>query len=169
MPRKNASRKSLGLGPRKTRFSPQNIREEFQELLNRDISATLAGMQGANGKVVLNSDDLFRMLPLYANQPGQRFLLGPILYPVAAEFTDRIYAHLLQSEFTDDDTIIFTAGGSATGKTSILRTAGKPPGVGFIVDTTFSNVDRAVSQIERALGSGRKVEIHSSIAISGNP
>ena len=57
-----------------------------------------------------------------------------------------MYARLLTSEVGDNDTVVFTAGGSATGKTSILRAAGKTPGVSFIVDTTFSNVVRAMRE-----------------------
>lgn len=56
--------------------------------------------------------------------------------------------------------MVFTAGGSATGKSSILRKASKKKGVAFIVDTTFSNTERAIDQVDRALQAGYKVEIH---------
>jgi hypothetical protein len=79
---------------------------------------------------------------------------------VAAEFTDEIYERLLSRPVDSDDTVVFTAGGSATGKSTILRTAGRRTGVDFIVDTTFSNTERALLQVKRALDSGRKVEIH---------
>lgn len=152
--------KSPMKGEAKAQNSARDVRDEFRKLLNFDIVATLARMRDANGKVILNSDDLFAMLPQYANHPEQRIHLGPMLYPVAAEITDSLYAILLKSAVTEDDTVVFTAGGSATGKTSILRTAGKTPGVSFIVDTTFSNIARAMSQVELALESGRKAEIH---------
>lgn len=113
-----------------------------------------------SGKIILNSDDLFRMLPRYEARPADRMFLGPLLYPVARDFTDATYARLLARPATSDDTIVFTAGGSATGKSSILRSAGRKRGVDFVVDTTFSNVQRALNQVNLALAAGRKVEIY---------
>lgn len=136
------------------------IRAEFRASLNGNEEKTLGKMCDANGKIILNADDLFMMLPRYVDCIDDRKFLGPVLYQVAREFTDLCYKRLLKRPFAEDDTVIFTAGGSATGKSTILRAAGKNPGVSFIVDTTFSNLDRAVDQIEQALKTGRKVEVH---------
>src|ERR1700677_3356914 len=114
----------------------------------------------SEGKVVLNSDDLFKMLPRYDKNPEERLFLGPLLYPVARKFTDYVYKKLLEAPLGKDDTVVFTAGGSATGKSTILRAASGKPGVDFVVDTTFSDPVRAMAQVEKALASGRKVEIH---------
>ena len=133
---------------------------EFDKILRRDVKVTLFQMRGKWGKIVLNADDLFKMLPRYKKDPAERIRLGPLLYPVAAKFTDDIYKVLLANPVKTRDTVVFTAGGSATGKSSILRAAGRSLGVDFIVDTTFSNTDRAMAQMEKALASGRKVEIH---------
>lgn len=139
----------------------EQLRKEFRYLLENDWELTIERMRDQpGGKIILNSDDLFMVLPRYANISGDRIALGPILYPVAREFTDKIYQHLLSKVFERDDTVIFTAGGSATGKSSILRAAGKQPGADFVVDTTLSHTGRADGQIETALASGRKVEIH---------
>jgi hypothetical protein len=136
------------------------LRREFDRALRRDLEETLGRLRDKAGKVVLNSDDLFKMLPRYEKKPADRKFLGPLLYPVAAKFTDEIYERLLSRPLDKDDTVVFTAGGSATGKSTILRTAGRRRGVDFIVDTTFSNADRALSQVDKALASGRNVEIH---------
>lgn len=137
------------------------VRREFQKVLWHNVETTLDRMRVKGGKVVLNSDDLFKMLPKYAANPAERKILGSLLYPVAAKFTDRVFEMLLKrTADADDDTVVFTAGGSATGKTTILRTAGQKPGVDFILDTTFSNSVRALSQVRKALASNRKVEIH---------
>jgi hypothetical protein len=136
------------------------LRRAFRKVLRRDVEKTLERLRDKGGKIVLNSDDLFKMLPRYADNPAERKWLGPLLYPVAAEFTDEIYERLLSRSVDSDDTVVFTAGGSATGKSTILRTAGQRPGVDFIVDTTFSNAGRALLQVKAALASGRKVEIY---------
>lgn len=136
------------------------LMERFDQLLRQDVEATINHMRDVQtGRAILNSDDLFRMLPEYAEQPWKRMILGPLLYPVARRLTDEIYARLLREPFTSEDTVVFTAGGSATGKSSILRSAGESPGVSFVVDTTFSNTERALEQVRAALESGRRVEI----------
>jgi hypothetical protein len=63
---------------------------EFYEVLRSNAEKTLDRLRDKESKVVLNSDDLFKMLPRYAENPAERKLLGPLLYPVAAEFTDEI-------------------------------------------------------------------------------
>ena len=133
---------------------------EFQRLLNADVDATLDRLRDARGTVVLNSDDLFKVLPRYEANVEERKFLGPLLYEVAKEFTDQIYARLLARPVGENNEVVFTAGGSATGKSTILRTEGPRPEVDFIVDTTFSNVERALSQVDRALASGRQVRIY---------
>jgi len=136
------------------------VLQEFDRALRKDMDATLARMRAEGGKIVLNSDDLFKMLPRYKNNPGERIFLGPLLYPVAKKFIDDVYKKLLKRPVARDDTVVFTAGGSATGKSTILRAASQKPGVDFIVDTTFSDAPRAMAQVEQALARKRKVEIH---------
>lgn len=133
---------------------------EFEEVLWQDVGRTLDRMRDKSGKVVLNADDLFKMLPRYQANPGERKVLGPLLYRVGRKFTDEIYQKLLSRPVDADDTIVLTAGGSATGKSTILRTEGRRRGVEFILDTTFSDTARGLLQVKEALDAGRKVEIH---------
>src|SRR5687767_11931107 len=95
----------------------EEAREEFKRLLEEDVGKTLDSMRDPkSGRIILNSDDLFRIYPTYAAQVDQRFRLGPILYPTAKKFTDETFEALLKTEVTEDaDTVVFTAGGSATG------------------------------------------------------
>ena len=144
---------------RERRLGGGQIAENFRRLLARDATGALNQMR-RKGKVTLNSDDLFLLCPEYAEQPEQRPILGPQLYQVARRFIDRSYERLLSRRVRGDDTVVFTAGGSATGKSTILRAAGKRSGVDFIVDTTFSDTKRALAQVDRALSAGRKVEIY---------
>jgi Zeta toxin len=145
------------------KLDAEKLWREFRRVLMEDVDATLDRMRDKkdkHGKIVLNSDDLFNMLPRYANNPAERILLGPVLYPVAARFTDYVFKRLLSRRAQGGDTVVFTAGGSATGKSTILRAVARKPGVDFIVDTTFSNTKRALGQVKKALAAKRKVEIH---------
>jgi len=133
--------------------------EEFHQLLHRDVDATIESMR-RHGKVVLNADDLFMLMPRYAEHPEERIVLGPLLYPVAREATDFVFDRLLSRPCTSENTVVFTAGGSATGKSTILGAAVQQPGIDFVVDTTFSNEARASLQVRKALDAGRMVEVH---------
>lgn len=149
-------------GPRSTSASRNEsaIRREFRSLLTQNPKRALAQM-GQGGKITLNADDLFMLCPLYAENPDQRPMLGPQLYSIAREFIDRTYEALLsRRRLSRGNTVVFTAGGSASGKSTILRGEGKRPEVDFLVDTTFSDTDRALAQVDRALRANRRVEIY---------
>ena len=142
-----------------SRLGEHALRRRFCRLLSSDPDGALQRMSH-DGKIILNSDDLFPILPEYANTPKERPVLGPLLYSVARRFIDRSFKNLLSRQLRKDKTVVFTAGGSATGKSTMLRVAGATPGVDFVVDTTFSDTRRAFSQVGRALKSGRKVAIY---------
>jgi hypothetical protein len=136
-----------------------HLSKGFNQILAANPDRALDAMRHGE-KITLNADDLFHLSPEYATRPEKRPVIGPKLYPIAAQFIDRSYKRLLSKPPVQDRTVLFTAGGSATGKSTILRKAGRRVGVDFIVDTTFSNTHRALSQVDRALAAGRKVEIH---------
>ena len=156
----SASRQRLAGHDSRRHFGPTGeITRRFQRLLVAARDKAIEKMRHG-GKVTLNSDDLFMLCPEYEENPAIRPVLGPQLYEVASRFIDRTYTRLLSRRVRGDVTVVFTAGGSATGKSTILRAAGKRSGVDFVVDTTFSNTKRALAQVERALDAGRKVEIY---------
>jgi hypothetical protein len=136
------------------------IQRRFAELLESDPQAVLDATRDSGGHVVLNADDLFKRWPEYEANSLARRWLGPLLYPVARKFTDHLYAELLHSAPTTGNTVIFTAGGGASGKSTVLRAQANRPEVDFVVDTTFSDSPRAIAQIEAALGASREVEIN---------
>lgn len=133
---------------------------EFTAQLNRDMMKTLSPLRDPRGRVVLNADDLFSQHPLYRESHEARKFLGPALYPVARDFTNRAYLRLLSVPLGSDDIVVSTAGGGASGKSTVLRAEAKRLGVEFIVDTTLSGYARAFWQISAALDVGRKVNIH---------
>lgn len=153
--------------PASTQTSPRpgspeaiEIQNRFAGLLDGDPRAVLDSTRDDGGHVVLNADDLFKCWPMYRDNPKARRWLGPLLYPVARNFIDRLYAELLGSAPTTGTTVIFTAGGGASGKSTILRAQANRPEVDFVVDTTFSDPQRAIDQIEAALSAGREVEVN---------
>src|ERR1044072_9465880 len=141
------------------RIGDQRICREFERKLFADPMNALKRMRH-RGKITLNSDDLFHLCPEYANDPTRRPRLGPKLYSIAKRFIDRSYRTLLTGRVCGNNIVVFTAGGSATGESTLLRAAGEKRGVDFLVDTTFSDTDRALAQLDRALERGRKVEVY---------
>ncbi|MEI8342770.1 MAG: hypothetical protein WCH43_14695 [Verrucomicrobiota bacterium] len=137
-----------------------NIREAFAKVLSRDPQAVINSTRDMGGHVVLNADDLFKRWPEYARNPISRRWLGSVLYEVARTFIDQLFVELLEARPTTGNTVVFTAGGGASGKSTILRAQANRQEVDFVVDTTFSNTKRAIRQIDEALKAGRLVEIN---------
>ena len=117
-----------------------DIKQQFHDLLWRDMWGVLEGMRAPSGHVVLNADDLFKQWPQYAEDSLARRWLGPLLYSTAREFTDQAFRMLLEQPAQEEQVVLFTAGGGASGKSTVLRAQGSRPDVDFIVDTTFSNL-----------------------------
>lgn len=117
-------------------------------------------MRDEGGHVVLNADDLFRCWPEYASDWKARRRLGSILYPIARKFIDAAFQRLLAEAPETGSQVVLTAGGGASGKSTILRALADREKVDFIVDTTLSNSSRAFTQVDAALAAGRFVEIN---------
>lgn len=139
---------------------PVETRKQFAALLAADPASVLDATRDGGGHVVLNADDLFKRWPPYREDPRARRWLGPVLYEVGKNFIDRLFTELLVQVPTTGNTVVFTAGGGASGKSTILRAQANRPEVDFVVDTTFSNTTRAIQQIDAALGAGRLVEVN---------
>jgi len=137
----------------------EEIAREFQEILSRDPWEILEGMR-LMGTIVLNSDDLFMCLPRYKNNPAERVQLGAILYPIAKTTTNQLFNLLLTKKTAGKDIVVFTSGGSAVGKSTLLRAAAKQDDAAFIVDTTLSDFKRASQMINAARKARFFVEIH---------
>ena len=96
------------------------IARAFSELLNRDPQAVIDSTRDMAGHVVLNADDLFRHWPEYAGIPKARRWLGPLLYATARDFIDRAFASMLREAPAHGRNVVFTAGGGASGKSTVL-------------------------------------------------
>lgn len=142
------------------RLGTDRIRRDFAKILSRNPKAVIDSTRDSSGHVVLNADDLFKRWPEYKNTPRSRRWLGSVLYAEARAFIDHAFARLLAAKSKTGQTVVFTAGGGASGKSTILRAQAERPDVDFVVDTTFSNTDRALLQIDTALQAGRLVEIN---------
>ena len=136
------------------------IADAFSELLNRDPQAVINSMRDKAGHVVLNADDLFKRWPAYAENPKARRWLGPLLYATARDFIDGAFADMLSKTLASGRNVVFTAGGGASGKSTVLRSQADRPDVDFVVDTTFSSTVPALGQIDAALAAGRFVEVN---------
>jgi len=98
--------------------------------------------------------------PAYAASPKDRRTYGATLYAVAAEHTDRVFRQLLAAPVkAGRNTVVFMAGGAASGKSSAVAVDQAPGDAEMVFDTTFSNSERAMAQVKMALDHGRQVQI----------
>lgn len=93
--------------------------------------------------------------------PGMKSTLSAAYHEAGSALAKAREAELLAMPETKDLPVGFSAGGSGAGKSFALRGVGYDLQNGFalIHDTNLNNIKSAITKIERAVASGRKVEI----------
>jgi hypothetical protein len=138
----------------------EKVRARFSNLLTSDPSKVLDYFSKGRSVPKLSADDLMELSPEYASGPEGRRAYGSVLYPEAAKATDGAF-HRLLSRPADPKkrTIVFTAGGASSGKSTAIASEHLPVDTEFVLDSTFSNPSRALGQVASALSAGRKVQV----------
>ncbi|HCT84243.1 MAG TPA: hypothetical protein DF296_03485 [Candidatus Margulisbacteria bacterium] len=104
---------------------------------------------------IVSSDDAIFLIPGYSvNDPD-------IYYPAASLLTMNIYEDMLINQKNlKNNTILFTAGGSGSGKTTALKNTGvNMADYAMVYDSTLADINFASGLIDKALKFGYNVEI----------
>ena len=102
-----------------------------------------------------NPDNAAELFPDYCSSPENRANYRIAVAGSAGWVSDQAFKQRLAEP--DEMPVLFTAGGTASGKSTI---AGPAADAGLIVfDSTFSNTDLSKQRLQEALGSGRHVEV----------
>ncbi|MEI6492255.1 MAG: hypothetical protein WCO94_06880 [Verrucomicrobiota bacterium] len=140
--------------------SPEEAKARYKEKFRKDPELALKRFFKGRSIPILSADALMEESDDYSSGPNGRRSYGAALYEIAAHQTDLAYAKLLNRPVEDGrDTVVFTAGGSASGKSSVLAVGALPKSAELVFDTTFSTPARAMGQVKRALQNSRKVHI----------
>ena len=153
---RNRSQATAGLNARK---AARLERERFfggrsVEQLMRDYDA----LPEADGGHVINADIARTLSPQYRDGSAS----ADDVQNAASELADRLFKRDTARPVAAgrEALVVFTAGGSGAGKSAavakLITTAQKAD---IVFDGTFSDADRAVARVKRALASGRDVEV----------
>lgn len=139
----------------------QNINEALQNRIDTDYAgaaAEYAAIPDAKGGQVINTDLARELSPEYRADRS----LSAKVQEAASAFVKRLYADRLAAPTAAGKvpTVVFTAGGTGAGKSSVGATTGALMNTADIVyDTTMSSFKSGDEKIKQALASGRNVTI----------
>ena len=111
----------------------------------------------------LDLDDARELFDDFAESPASRAEYGTAVHGASARVIDELFDRRLAEPVppgTPRPEVVFTAGGSGSGKSSITSVAGQRlDDADFIVDSTLAKYETAQSRISQVLDSGRDVNI----------
>ena len=130
----------------------------------KDAAQVAVLSRKADGPIVISADDLVALSPaMQAARPedGQEVYIA--LKPVADAARERVFQYLLRQPHEEGSTVVFTAGGPGSGKSTFGRGLSSAE---FVYDSIFGNVSTAAGMIRAVLSTGRIVRV---ILIVRNP
>ena len=138
-----------------------NLSEDKVDTQQRSIERLQADPHGfvnryrVEFKDHFNPDNAAELFSDYCSSPENRAKYRAAVGGAAGWVSDEAFKQRLGEP--DETPVLFTAGGTASGKSTI---AGPAADAGLIVfDSTFSNTDLSKQRLQEALGSGRHVEV----------
>ena len=123
-----------------------------------ELAQEYAAMDGTDGGHLIDVDRIRELSPEYRADRSR----ANDIHAAASKFSQQLYEHALAQPVGEGGrrpVVVFTAGGSGSGKSTAI---GKLLGAGnadITLDGTFSKLDKARNRVQAALDSGRDVEI----------
>ncbi len=139
----------------------QDINKALQDRIDADYAGVVAeynALEETKGGQVINTDIARELSPEYAADRSR----ASEVHGAASAFTKRLYADRLAAPTAPGKVpvVLFTAGGTGAGKSSVAAVTGKMSDTADIVyDTTMSTFKSSDEKIQQALASGRSVTI----------
>jgi phage-related protein (TIGR01555 family) len=132
----------------------RRIESTFYNAIEKNPDVLIAAYHEANGNVI-DPDEVKKLNPKFAENPD----LASAVHEPSSKLAKMIYAQALEAKAARGDTspIVFTAGGSGSGKSATSPVAKKLLGAqddALVYDSTLSSFNSAKSRIDQALASG---------------
>ncbi|MBO7410672.1 MAG: zeta toxin family protein, partial [Ottowia sp.] len=143
-------------------FSRKAARQQREQFFggrsNEQLMADYDALPEADGGHVINADIARTLSPQYREGSAS----AADVQDASAELADRLFKRNVARPVAAgrDNVAAFTAGGSGAGKSAaIAKLLGAAQKADIVFDGTFSDADRSVARVKRALESGRSVEV----------
>ena len=144
--------------------SIQKMMLNWDDYVSRYNKMTDMGKPSTDGGRIISADDAKELDPT-GKYPKDRSRAEDV-HEVGSWFVKQLYKDKLalpKGQGGFDDTVLFTGGGTGTGKTTALRNIpevnNKFEKAEIVYDTNLANFDSSVNKIKQALETGRNVEI----------
>ena len=142
------------LFPRRARVAAEEPGGFLRDLITHPEKTLALCTKGA--QTIVNADALVDISPEYVALPREeQRILHPKLHPLARQARDRAFELLLSRAPAADEVIHFTAGGQASGKSTLFSNI-----EGIIYDSMLADCEQGIALIQLVLSSGRKVAVH---------
>ncbi|HWD99691.1 MAG TPA: zeta toxin family protein [Bryobacteraceae bacterium] len=134
----------------------QRTRETILAKLAEDPERYLEEYERRFGNV-LNADNA---ATLFEEYEADRARYREAVHPAATWIRDELFRRKLREEDAQRrDTVVFTAGGNAAGKSTALEFTGAHREARAVLDSTFSNPEHARKLVNQVLAAGKRVVI----------
>lgn len=135
---------------------PAPTKESFLKTLHDDTEGHHNEYTRRFGNV-LNADNAATLFDDYTADPAANRV--PV-HEAASEIRDSLFEKkLAESAPEGKDAVVFTAGGNASGKSTIAELSKAGEAAHVVLDSTFSNTDHARSLVDKALAASKPVLI----------
>jgi hypothetical protein len=141
----------------------QAVREAVVFRVEADPERDLSEHEKRFGNV-LNAGDAATLFPEYNEAPATDRVA---VHPAARWIRDERFRRALATCSPDKERVVFTAGGNAAGKSTAISFSGAEENfTAAILDSTFSNHERALSLVNQALRAGKRI---SNLYVNRSP
>lgn len=147
-------------------LAEENSLIKIAKNFEHDVSANLAAYikaYSARFAKRIDVDSARELCPAYANSYKNRARLAPLIHEPASQIVKAVWHALLNESFGETGFVIFLAGGSGSGKSTVVQS--KKFQNAFrdaivIYDSTFSSYASANIKIQEGLSAGKDVDIY---------
>ncbi|MGE0491037.1 MAG: zeta toxin family protein [Vulcanimicrobiota bacterium] len=137
------------------------VRQRANQYLDENLDQ-LVDEYGQRFGNILDLDNARELFDEFAASPEARSRYGTAIHEPSNRLIDEVLDRRLSGPVREgaEPEVVFTAGGSGSGKSSAIDDLGGIyDDTDFVFDSTLANYDRSLSRIEQVLESGRDVEI----------
>lgn len=154
--------------PQATDLTPdeRTVEQSFATKIAADPQAAMKEYRGKftrpNGTLEINTDNARELAPEYSASNEGRTAYAKAVHEPSSWLAKKLYEDEVAKPAPKgtENEVMFTAGGTGSGKTTVINklpSADKPPQI--IYDTNSNNVESAQSKIDLALKNGKNVKI----------
>jgi dephospho-CoA kinase len=121
----------------------------------RDILSAMA-----RGPLVISADDMRELFPQYTASPASRSIHSISVHEAVTAMAQELYERALAvDDPRGNNSVLFVAGGVASGKTTAMRTIDAVKSAEIIYDSTMRRYESAHRRVQQALQAGKLVVV----------